>query len=219
MSEAPAPLQFDKAEFQEPQAGLACAVCAAPIPDVYFAAGGKTICGRCRAGLLASWEGGSPAGRVAKATAFGLAGGLAGAVVWFAVRRLFNLEIGFIAILVGWLVGKGMQKGHDGRGGRGYQVLGVAITYLCIAANFVPDIYQAFGAEADPLPPPLRAILAFPFALALPFIDFQVLGTIIIAIGLWEAWRQNREGHLAITGPFQVKPADDAADAGAPPAA
>jgi len=82
-------------------------------------------------------------GRVFKATLFGFGAGLIGALIWFAVRRLANLELGLVAIVVGFMVGKAVRKGSGNRGGLAYQILAVLITYCCIAANYMPDILMA----------------------------------------------------------------------------
>jgi hypothetical protein len=73
----------------------------------------------------------------------GFGAGLLGAVIWFTIRRVAHLEIGLVAILVGFMVGKAVRRGSGGRGGVGYQVLAVLITYSCIAANYMPDIVEA----------------------------------------------------------------------------
>src|SRR6185312_6446610 len=73
---------------------------------------------------------------------------LIGAVIWFVIRRATQLEIGLVAILVGFLVGKAVRSGSGNRGGRGYQVLAVLITYCCIAANYMPDIIEAIFTQA-----------------------------------------------------------------------
>lgn len=59
----------------------------------------------------------------------------------------------------------------------------------------------------------LALVFAFLFILAIPFLaGFQnFIGWIIIAIGLYEAWKLNRKVVLSITGPFQVASALPAA--------
>ncbi|MBY0400191.1 hypothetical protein K2X89_07845 [Myxococcota bacterium] len=66
--------------------------------------------------------------------------GFLGAAVWWAVRVFAQLEIGFIAIAIGYFVGKAVFSASGHRGGTGYQVLAVALTYFWICANYVPDI-------------------------------------------------------------------------------
>jgi hypothetical protein len=125
----------------------ACLVCKQPIAGAYFALGDKLLCPSCCERVQAPPPG-SPVGRVAIATLMGLGAGLAGALIWFAVRRALHLEIGLVAILVGYMVGKAVRKGSRGRGGLGYQLLAVVLTYCCIAANYVPDVIEGVLAAA-----------------------------------------------------------------------
>jgi hypothetical protein len=137
-------LQFNTAEGAEQGTvgSQSCAVCGQPISSRYFALGDQMVCPTCCEQLTAP-PGGTKLGRVLKASAFGLVAGLAGAAIWFAIRRAANLQIGLVAILVGFMVGKAVRIGSGGQGGRGYQVLAVAITYCCISANYMPDIVEA----------------------------------------------------------------------------
>jgi hypothetical protein len=135
-------LDFDKADFGQPAGALKCATCPTEIRDRYFEVNGTTVCTTCR-GAIAALE--RPEGglkRFALATLMGMAGGAVGALVWYAVARLFNLEVGLIAILVGWLVGTGVHKGSQGRGGRKYQVLAAFVTYASIVTTYIPAIYE-----------------------------------------------------------------------------
>ena len=119
-----------------------CAVCSRPIESTYYAVGQQVVCPTCCA-QISTPTGNSRLVRFVMASLLGIGGGLLGAVVWFAVRRLANIEAGIVAILVGFLVGKAVHKGSQGRGGIGYQILAVVITYCCIAANYMPDIVEA----------------------------------------------------------------------------
>jgi hypothetical protein len=139
-------LQFQTAELA-PSTDAAqptvqrCPQCTSPIVDAYYAMGDKVICPTCRDRLIAQPQG-SKFGRLAKAFFLGLAAGLAGAVVWFAIRRITGYEIGLVAIFVGLAVGAAVRKGSGNRGGRGYQIIAVLLTYCCIAANYMPDIFE-----------------------------------------------------------------------------
>jgi hypothetical protein len=192
--------------------------------------------------------------RVLKAAAMGIGAGLLGAAIWYAIRVGAHLQIGLVAVLVGFMVGKSVRKGSGGRGGRGYQVMAVLITYGCIAANYMPDVVQAMAdgfhkhkqtaaqvqsstapstqsaiadgsqnsstgavsstTAAKPLHQrtlartiigaTLAVVLVFTFSLAVPFLDGNVIGLLIIGFALWEAWKFNAPRRLAITGPYQV---------------
>ena len=85
---------------------------------------------------------------------YGLGAAAAGTLVYFLVLWLSGYEVGLIAILVGWLVGKAVFAGSGNIGGRKYQVLAVALTYCSICASYAPLIVKEFienpeiGAEA-----------------------------------------------------------------------
>lgn len=139
-------LQFTTVEAKDVNASAAgssrkCAACGQPIVSTYYAVGDKIVCPTCREQIIAPVAG-SRAWSFVKASLMGLGAGLVGAVIWFAIRRVAHLEIGLVAILVGFMVGAAVRKGSRGRGGVGYQVLAVVITYCCIAANYMPDIME-----------------------------------------------------------------------------
>jgi hypothetical protein len=49
-----------------------------------------------------------------------------------------HLEIGIVAILIGYMVGYAVRKGAGGRGGRRFQILAVALTYASVALAYAP---------------------------------------------------------------------------------
>src|SRR5207237_1674878 len=79
------------------------------------------------------------------ASLFGLGAGIVGAAIYYAVIALANLEIGIVAILIGYMVGYAVRRGAGGRGGRRFQALAVALTYLSIALAYAPVAVQAAG--------------------------------------------------------------------------
>jgi hypothetical protein len=136
-------LQFDRAEFSGQPANPTCAGCQQPVVDRYFDVNGQMTCPTCRAAIANTLE--KDPGWTAPliALAAGLAGGLVGALLYYAVVKLTGYEIGLIAIVVGLLVGRAVRWGSGGRGGRGYQVMAVAITYVAIVATYVPFMIAA----------------------------------------------------------------------------
>ena len=224
-------LQFETAEPLQADEGsdTVCAACQRPIDSQYFALQDQVICPTCAANLNPPVTG-TRVSRLAKATLVGVAAGLVGALIWFVIRRVAHIEIGLVAILVGYLVGKGVLYGSGNRGGRRYQVLAVVITYACIAANYVPDIVEAFVSEireerandpdaqaaADDAEPVstvdmIKAIaivsaLVFGVALAAPFLGGaqSVMGLVIIGIALWQAWALAKRRVLPLSGPYQI---------------
>ncbi|MDB5325147.1 MAG: hypothetical protein JWM57_716 [Phycisphaerales bacterium] len=143
-------LQFNTSEPAVNAAGATvatCARCKQPIGDEYYAIGNHPLCAACRDILQPGARGRRPM-RLAKAIGLGTAAALLGAVIWYGVRIIANMEIGLIAILVGFLVGKAVRIGSGNRGGRAYQVIAVLLTYCGIAANYMPDVTQALLAGA-----------------------------------------------------------------------
>lgn len=135
--------------FDEPAGGTgapSCGQCQTPIGDAYYEVNGHVVCPACKAALEQS-PAGSGASRLARATAFGLGGAVLGAGVYYAILAVTGYEIGLVAIAVGWLVGRGVQKGSDGRGGWAYQSLAVGLTYLAIVSTYVPFILKAVTAD------------------------------------------------------------------------
>src|SRR4051812_24170112 len=142
----PGELQFDHAVaagMSSPAApGAVCSACRTPIHTEYFDVNGNTFCTRCRSAVEAAAE--TPRGLMPfiMAGVFGLGAGIAGAAIYYAVIAIANLEIGIVAILIGYMVGYAVRKGANGRGGRRFQVLAVALTYTAVALAYTPIIVQ-----------------------------------------------------------------------------
>ena len=144
---APTPpddLQFATAEPTAHTVGsdagpaLRCVQCAQPIATSYFTVAGRTMCGTCKGNVerALAGEGTSRTGRITKALVYGFGASLVGAAIWFGVEVVFDLQIGLVAILIGWMVGRAVQVGSGNRGGRRYQVVAALLTYLSVAMSY-----------------------------------------------------------------------------------
>lgn len=230
-------LQFDRAEPAKggPGAAAACTACKQPLGSIYYEVNGKVICERCRNQVLEHVHAGSSAGRFGKALLFGVGAAIAGTILYYAILAITGLELSLISIVVGFMVGAAVRKGSGGRGGWRYQALAMFLTYTSIVSSYVPLIVQEIRkqgttvAAADSAaraaevsaPSPDSAptvstgakVLAIATLLgllyALPFLGGadNIIGIIIIAIGVYEAWRLNKKVEVSITGPFKVAPA------------
>ncbi|RKG65274.1 hypothetical protein D7V80_23815 [Corallococcus sp. CA054B] len=225
-SDDAAPLQFDRAEFTEAPAATKCTVCQCAIRSVYYEVNQRLLCPACREEVEASLKGGSKSKRFLTASMFGIGAAIAGALVYWVVS-LTGYNIGLIAIAVGWMVGTAVFKGTESRGGRGYQVLAVALTYLSVAASLSPELFKvmkeredftAFHASSHSLgsgqvePPDevtqtLAAVVGTavltPALPVLVGIEHPMSG-LIYGFALFEAWRRNRKAELNIAGPFKL---------------
>jgi hypothetical protein len=140
-----APLQFEQVEFATAAAaGKACALCKSPIAETYFEVGGNVLCPACSEKLT-----GQGGGRAAFVRAWLWGGGAAvlGTIVWFAIMKLANMELGLVAVAVGYAVGLAVRRGSRGRGGWKYQVLAMFLTYASIVTSYIPFVLKG-AAEA-----------------------------------------------------------------------
>jgi hypothetical protein len=212
----PPPITFDSgpAPDRGPRTAT-CAACGRDIAGEYYTVNGHVTCAACRTAIADHGAGRAGTRGVLTAVGLGSAAGLAGAVVWWAIRRYASLEVGLIAIAIGHFVGLGVRRGSGGRGGRGFQVLAVVLTYFWITANYVPDIVQAVldgdrpsesGAAASFGSVALAVVFLFGIAMAAPFLQGvgNIIGVLIISFGLWQAWKLNTATPLAVAGPFRL---------------
>ena len=202
--DAPPPLQFET--VQGPQSGMArCAVCQAQLAAGYHEVNGHPVCAACRAREEAAYTQDRQWSRFITAAVYGFGAAIAGGLLYWGFVKLTNIEFGLMAIAVGWLVGKAVMKGSNMRGGRRYQYLALALTYFSITLSYGALVAE----EMVKHPPPGTPGLALGFATILliafasPFLGgfSNVIGLVIIAIGLFEAWKQTRAIPFSASGP------------------
>lgn len=253
-------LQFDKAEpAGTGNAAKTCIGCKMEIGDTYYLINDHITCPRCKDSIQEVLNRGSKLARFLRAVLYGTAAAALGAVIWYGILKLLNIEFGLIAVLVGVMVGVAVRKGSNGRGGWLYQGLAMFLTYSAIVVTYVPMIIDAgrnhpveqtsaatqadhnataqpqpnaVAAESDDVnskpadqdqddtstlasrfsaqPKPIKLIVGYLFLFAIAFIvpfmaGFKnIIGLIIIGIGLYEAWKINRRRKLEVSGPFRV---------------
>jgi hypothetical protein len=157
-------LQFDRVETSVSADGapavngVTCAVCGRDVGDQYYHANGKPICDNCRHIVLSATVTPRSAGPLLVAALFGLGAAIAGAAIYYAVIAIANLEIGIVAILIGYMVGWAVRKGAGGRGGRRFQILAVVLTYWAVGLAYAPLAYK--GMKDDKAGSPASATAA-----------------------------------------------------------
>jgi hypothetical protein len=221
------PLQFDTAA----PAGTPstnCAVCKKPVGESYYTAGKAIVCETCKAQIETAPRPRATAPLILRSAIFGLGGALIGAAVYYGVSALTGLEIGIVAIAVGFIVGRAVQIGARGRRGRAFQITALALTYFGIALSYAPyalkGIQSAKSAvvadsTAKKTPPPqvnfvqflealaivIGGVLALPFVVTFSSGAGGILTAVIIAVGLRQAWYMNGDpGKPVFHGPFRV---------------
>jgi len=143
----PQALQFDRVETTAPSdvaaaPGVTCTVCGKSVGNEYYTANGKPICESCRHVVTQAAATPRSAGPLIKAGIFGLGAAIAGAAIYYAVIAIANLEIGIVAILIGYMVGYMVRKGAGGRGGRRFQILAVILTYWAVGLAYSPLAFK-----------------------------------------------------------------------------
>ncbi|HUO57427.1 MAG TPA: hypothetical protein VMV05_04540 [bacterium] len=262
-------LQFEKAEFDSSRpSSPACQACKKEIRGSYFEINGKVFCEPCKMNLEKFLAGGSPTKRFLRAFFAGSGAALAGAGLYYGIEKWTGYEFGLIAIVVGFMVGVAVRWGSHRRGGWGYQLLAVFLTYNAIVMTYIPYIVEGYkdktkqspsqnpagtplptpaastpsassiatpmtatvhdtvpapaapqtvAAVETPAPPkkeinPGKALIGigalFLLAYLLPFMMGvkNIVGILIIAFGLYQAWKINARPKLVIKGPFQTGP-------------
>ena len=147
------PLQLDRvitesaASASPDKPVVVCEFCQTSIDTEYYHVNGTMCCEGCRRRLESATE--TPRGfaPLVVAGAFGLGAGIVGAAIYYAVIAITHLEIGIVAILIGYMVGRAVRKGARGRGGLRFQILAVALTYLSVALAYTPLVIQEMRAS------------------------------------------------------------------------
>jgi hypothetical protein len=91
---------------------------------------------------------GTRLGRALRAGGLGALAAIGGSLVYSAVVAITGGEFGFVAILLGYMVGRAVRKGSGDRGGPAYQALAIGLTYLAIVSTYVPLIVKDFGSKS-----------------------------------------------------------------------
>jgi len=204
------PLQFDRAvpanaPADQPPGAVVCHMCKTPISTEYFHVNGAVLCERCKdiaAAVLSSPRGKGP---FLRGALYGIGAAVAGAAIYYAVIALLNLEIGIVAILIGYMVGVAVRKGAGG-GGRRYQVLALILTYLSVGLAYTPLGLSSVSNE----PMAVLIISGAVMVVSLPVMAIigsgasGILSAIIIGVGLQQAWRMTAAPVVSVKGPFRV---------------
>jgi len=237
-SPLPQDLQFTHAEpiapaDTAPRIGPECVVCHRATGESFFHAQGQVVCPNC-AEQIRNVQRKPPASALLKAAIYGGGAAFGGFLIYVLVAVLFHIEIGIIAILVGWMVGKAIRHASNGLGGRPQQILAVTLTYFAISTSYIPVMVysyvkspagqqslkksreqqssQASPRSVEPGRPSAGTLLLGMLTLAAigPFLVLQgsfvsgLISLFILFIGMQRAWRMTGRSDFLVTGPYAV---------------
>ncbi len=129
--------QFGTAEYKNAPGTDICLSCKQAISGAYYRINGILACERCATQVQAQMPKDSHSAFV-RGIIFGIGGAIVGLALYAAFGIITGLEIGYVALAVGWLVGTAIKKGSQGIGGRRYQIAAVALTYAAVSLAAIP---------------------------------------------------------------------------------
>ncbi len=145
--------QFATAEYAA--SGDSCKSCKQPITGTYYRINGVMACERCTNQLQSQIPKDSHAAFV-RALLFGVGAAILGLILYAAFGIITGIEIGYVSLAVGWLIGKAMRKGSNGVGGRRYQIVAAGLTYAAVSMAAVPIYISQVSKEKAAKPPQVQ---------------------------------------------------------------
>ena len=137
------PPQFATAEYASPAGMDVCKSCNKPISGNYYRVNGSIACANCVSQLQAHLPKDTHSAFV-RALLFGAGGAILGLILYSAFGIITGLEIGYLSLAVGYIVGKALRMGSGGVGGRRYQIAAVLFTYFAVSMSAIPvGIYES----------------------------------------------------------------------------
>jgi hypothetical protein len=147
-----------------------------------------------------------------QAILFGIVGAIAGAAIYAAFVDISHIQIGYLSILIAYLIAKSMTTGSRGEGGLYYQISSLILTYLSVAAANSAMIWWEVH-KIRHLNIPFNAhnlLLLGKLGIESPFLDLRgsttsgFLGLFILVIGMRAAWRMTSGIPGAVRHPFAL---------------
>ncbi len=136
-----------------------------------------------------------------RAIAYGAGAAVLGSLIYGLVG--IWVHIGYVAILVGGMVGNAMMNGSRGIGGRRYQIASVLLTYFAVTLAGVFDLLWAIGKEGQDVGDYAahHSVLLVLFFLLGPVFELManlgsgLLDVLILFFGIRAAWRVTKGGN------------------------
>ena len=138
---APPVVDFSRVQYpgDAPKQPEQCGYCGRGLETEYYTLQNRTSCGVCVENVQAAFP---PDTHKAftRALLWGIPAAILGMIGYAAFEILTGIEIGFVAIGVGWLIGRAMLRGGGGVRGRRYQWAAALLTYAAVSMAFIPMV-------------------------------------------------------------------------------
>jgi len=143
--------QFEPLTFDSSAApgAASCKLCGAALRGSYHMVNDDIACAKCRFAAEERLQGGTSAAGLARAIAFGVGAAIVGAVAYYAFTKATGIEWALLTGLVGLGVGKAVNIGGNWHGGRKFQVVALALTWLAMGGAYMPFMLEGAGNGAQ----------------------------------------------------------------------
>ncbi|MFZ0814573.1 MAG: hypothetical protein WAM78_03585 [Candidatus Sulfotelmatobacter sp.] len=138
--------QFGTAEYVGAPGSDRCRFCQQPIAGSYYRLNGAKACRACAEKLQSELPKDSHADYT-RALLCGVGAALVGLIVYATFEIQTGIIIGYLSLAVGWMIGKAMMKGSNGRGGRRYQITAALLTYAAVSMAAIPIWIHFSGSQ------------------------------------------------------------------------
>ncbi len=145
--------QFQKAEYGSAASQQACQLCKQPVGATYYRVNGAVACEQCATHAKSATPTSTHANFM-RGLLFGIGGAILGLIIYATFTIVTGIEIGFISLAVGYIVGRAVKMGSQGFGGTHYQILAVLLTYAAVSMSAVPIAFSQMAKERNAKPAP-----------------------------------------------------------------
>jgi hypothetical protein len=206
--------QFPSADYGK-ASRIYCDQCSHSIYSQYFRVNGQKICKDCaeqiRLGISTPSH-----GSLVGAFVLGIVGASVGCVLYSSIAVNTEWTVGYLALVVGWIVGRTAIAGARGVGGVRVQIIAASLTYAAIALSALPALLRAaFSSPESVANSPAkwgnRLTELVTSGLGAPFQGLSNntfnagMGLLTLFCSLTIAWQLTRIKPLIVSGPFDLK--------------
>jgi len=138
--------QFEKAQYKSQQDGV-CKRCGQTVGDTYYRINDDMACSQCAEKAKFDLPKDNHAA-FTRALLFGFGGAILGLALYATFAIATGIEIGYVALAVGYIVATAMKYGSRGAAGRRYQIAAVTFTYAAVSMAAIPiGIHYAISTQ------------------------------------------------------------------------